>query len=157
MAFKPYKFNPIDDLGLDIPARNRKAAMEAAAEYLKEAMLDYIGDGKSPVANGKWTRSLTKAYLARKGEESSAGFANLELSGDFLDSLSVEADRNKIIIDVGDDQEGKAEAFLTGQYGSGDMRKDYRREFMPTKESGKKFKGDILSNLKKLLSEYEEE
>ncbi len=154
MAFKPYKFNPIDDLGLDIPARNRKAAMEAAAEYLKEAMLDYIGDGKSPVANGKWTRSLTKAYLARKGEESSAGFANLELSGDFLDSLSVEAEKNKIVIDVGEDQEGKAEGHITGLYGE-NAKKPRPRQFMPQKDG--KFNRDILSNLKKLLSEYEEE
>lgn len=154
MSVKKYKFNPIAEFGLDIPQRNKKAAMEAAAEYIKEAMLDYIGDGKTPVANGKWTRSLTKAYLARKGEESSVDFANLELSGDLLDSLMIEADGNQIIIDVPEEEKGKAEGHLTGLYGE-NAKKPRPRQFMP--QPGEKFRKEILSNLKKLLSDFEEE
>jgi hypothetical protein len=149
---KAYKFNPIKELDLEIPRSHRREAMEAAANYIREAMLDYIGEGKSPVSGGKWVRSLTKEYAKLKSEESSAGFANLELSGDLLDSLIVESTTNSITIDVPSDQEGKAEGHLTGVYG--DHSKSIRpRQFMP--QPGETFKRDILQGLKEILSEFE--
>jgi hypothetical protein len=153
--FKPYKFNPIDDLELNIPKANQREALEAAAEFLKEQMLDYIGEGKSPVDGGEWVRKLSPGYKAVKGEESSVNFANLELHGDFLDSLNVTVKGKSLVLDVGKDQYGKAEGHLTGQYGSGNMSKGPTpREFMPQGKG--EFKSKILADLKKLLEDYEE-
>jgi len=157
MAFEPYKFDPFEETGIEVPKNKRAEALEVVASFLKEQMLLYIGEGVSPLSQGKWKRGLTKDYKEIKGQESSATFANLELSGEFLSSLIVEPEKNKIIIDVAEDQEGKAEAFLTGQYGKGKMEDDYRREFMPTDDNGKSFKRDILKNIKEILQEYEEE
>lgn len=149
---KPYKFNPIKDLNLDIPRNKRKDALEAAADLIKTEMLDYIGEGKSPVSGGKWVRGLTKKYAELKSHESSADFANLELSGALLDSLTVDATSSSIIIDVGDDQKDKAEGHLSGLYG--EKSRIRPRQFMP--QDDQKFKRDILSKLRDLLSDYEE-
>jgi hypothetical protein len=149
---KPYRFNPIKELDLDIPKENRSDALEAAAEYIKELMLDYIGEGNSPVSGGKWVKGLTKQYLERKGQESSVDYANLELSGDLLDSLIVEANSRNIVIDVGDDQRDKAEGHLSGLYGKKSRIRP--RQFMP--QGDETFKRDIMNKLKDLLAEYEE-
>ena len=149
---KAYKFNPIKELDLDIPRDKQAEALAAAAEYLKEIMLDYIGEGKSPVSGGKWVRGLTKEYLKRKGEESSVDFANLELSGDLLDSLTVDTNGNKIVIDVADDQRDKAEGHLTGLYG--EKSRIRPRQFMPQGDG--EFKKDVMKKLRELLEEYED-
>lgn len=153
-GYKPFKFNPIKDLGLSIPKDRHEEALAAAAEYIKEAMLERIGNGESPVAGGKWVRGLTPDYKKAKGEFSSVKFANLEKEGTFLDSLDVSADSKRITVSVGEDQEGKAEGFLLGLYGA-NAKKEYKREFMPT--AGKTFKRDILAGIKDLLKEFEDD
>lgn len=149
---KPYKFNPIKDLDLQIPKDKRREALQAAADLIKTEMLDYIGEGKSPVSGGKWIRGLTKEYAKKKSEESSADFANLELSGDLLDSLSVEATSSSITIDVGSDQKNKAEGHLSGLYGEHSRIRP--RQFMP--QGDETFKRSIISKLKDLLSDFED-
>lgn len=149
---KPWKFKPLEELGIEIPRGARREALEAAAEYIRTAMLDYIGSGTSPVSGGKWVRSLTKEYAAKKGEESSAGFANLELSGDLLDSLTVEAiSGTTITVDVGSDERDKAEGHLTGLYGKNSRIRP--RQFMP--QDNQRLKKDILQGVKDILKEYE--
>lgn len=149
---KPYKFNPIKDLDLQIPKDKRREALQAAADLIKTEMLDYIGEGKSPVSGGKWIRGLTKEYAKKKSEESGADFANLELSGDLLDSLSVEATSSSITIDVGSDQKDKAEGHLSGLYGEHSRIRP--RQFMP--QGDETFKRSIISKLKDLLSDFED-
>jgi hypothetical protein len=151
--FKPYKLDVLNEFDISIPKSERRAALEAAADALKEAMLDYIGEGESPVSNGKWVRKLSKKYEEFKGELSSADFANLELTGEMLDSLSVEVEKNKLVIDVGSDQYGKAEGHITGEYGE-NWKKRYPRQFMPQGEQ--KFKRDILQQIKDALKEFED-
>jgi hypothetical protein len=151
MGFKKYSFNPIKELNLDIPKDKRQQALEEAAAFLKEQSLDYIAQGKSPVTGRKWA-GLSKEYKTKKSEESGVDFANLELHGDLLDSFSVEASGNKITLDVGDDQQGKAEGHITGIYGNSSKVKP--RKFMP--QPGEKFTGKIIEELKSLLKEYED-
>jgi len=152
-GYKPFKFNPIKDLGLNIPKDRREEALAVAAEYIKEQMLERIGKGESPVANGKWIKGLSTGYKQQKGEFSSVKFANLEKEGTFLDSLEVLSDEKKITVEVGEDQEGKAEAFLTGDYGGN--KTDKIRQFMP--QSGKTFRRDIMAGIKEILSEFEDD
>lgn len=149
---KAWKFKPLEELGIEIPRNARREALEAAADYIRTAMLDYIGEGKSPVSGGKWTRSLTKEYAEKKSSESSAGFANLELSGDLLDSLTVTAvSGNTISVDVSSEERGKAEGHLTGLYGKNSRIRP--RQFMPQGEE--RLKKDILQGVKDILKEYE--
>lgn len=152
--FKPYTFDPIAELDIEVPRNKRNAAREEVASYLKEALLEFIGDGRSPVSGGVWRKNLTPDYLKEKRKESGVRFANLELSGEMLDSLTVEVKRGKVVIDLAKDQYDKAEGHITGQYGAGNMKKDYRRQFVPQGEEG--FKRQIESNIKRILREYEE-
>lgn len=151
--FKPYKFNPIKDFDLDIPRNKRQEALEAAAEFLKEALLENIGQAKSPVSNGKWIKGLSPEYKKRKSEESSELFANLELSGSLLDGLSVEVEKNQIIFDLPEEEYGKAEGHITGEYGKF-SKKVKPRQFLP--QGTEKFRRDILSDVKEILREFED-
>lgn len=152
MTFKPYKFDPLKELEVSIPKENKREALEAAAEFLKTAMLEYIGEGKSPVSGGRWVKSLSKDYLKEKSEESSVTFANLEFSGHLLDNLNIDVSGSKLVIDVHPDDYGKAEGHITGKYGENSKEKP--RQFMP--QDGQTFKKNIMSDLKKVLKEFEE-
>lgn len=145
-----FEFDPFDATNTDKPRRPSRDVLEEAAELIKIEMLSYIGEGKSPLAGGLWKRSLSPEYRKRKAGESSATFANLELSGDLLDSLTVEPTRaGTILISIPDDQADKAEGNLLGSYGR-DPNPDNAREFMPHKD-GDTFKRPILAKLRNLL------
>lgn len=152
--FKPYRFDPIAELDVEIPRNARREAREAVASFLQEELLSYIGEGRSPVSGGAWRKKLTPGYLKEKEKESGVDFANLELSGDLLDSLSVEVRGTEVVLDVGKDQYGKAEGHITGQYGDGKMKADYRRQFLP--QGNEEFKREIQNNIKRILREFED-
>jgi hypothetical protein len=152
--FKPFTFDPISELEIEVPRNARRDAREAVASYLQEELLNYIGDARSPVSGGVWKRNLTPDYAKEKAHESGAKFANLELSGEMLDSLSVEVRGSKVVIDLGKDQYGKAEGHITGQYGDGKMKKDYRRQFIP--QGDESLKRSITANIKRILREFED-
>lgn len=153
--FKPFKFNPIAELDLDIPKRRQKEALREAADFLRTAMLDHIADAKSPVKGGTWKRGLSKEYAEIKEGESSSVFANLELTGQLLDNLTVEVKGESLVIDVDSADYGKAEGHITGQYGDGKMKGGVKpRQFMP--QRSEQFRPSILADLKKLLEDYEE-
>lgn len=150
-----FEFDPFDATDTDRPRRISRSLLNDAAELIKIEMLSYIGEGKSPLSGGRWKKSLSKGYKARKQEESDASFANLELTGDLLDSLSVEPTRRGTIkISIPDEQEPKAEGNLIGSYG-GSPNPNNAREFMPAPSLGidKPFKRQILQKLKSLLTE----
>lgn len=153
MAFKKFTFDPIKELDLNIPRKNRKDALEEAAAYLREVMLEYASEGKSVVSGGKWIKTLTPGYARKKGEESSVTFANLELSGHLLDNLGVDVSGRGLTIDVDPEDYGKAEGHLTGEYGKNSRIRP--RQFMP--QPGETFKSTILSDLKKILRDFEED
>lgn len=143
------------ETGVQVPKKNQKAALRDAAEYIKEQILSNCGDGKPSIENGKWIRGLKEPYKTKKGEESTANFANLELHGDFLDALKVKPQDGKVLIEIADkDQLGKAEGHLTGKYGKHSEIRP--REFMPHKR-GDKLTKDILEGVAEILRSHAEE
>lgn len=156
MAAKPYDFDPFKLTGVNVPKKNRADALEAAANFVKEKMLENTGAGKTSVAGGRWVKSLTPAYKKRKAEDSSVDFANLELHGDMLDSFEVDLSpksKNKLRIEVGSDQWDKAEGHLTGVYGKSSRERP--RQFMP--QGDEELSRDIVSGLREVLERYEDE
>ena len=153
---KPYKFNPIKDLNLDIPRNKRKDALEAAADLIKTEMLDYIGEGKSPVSGFGKFPGYSKNYKTFKKDHSSSSTVNLELTGEMLDALTVENIGSNINVYINGDEklQGKAEGNNIGTYGTSRTIEGKVRRFIPL--DGEKFKRDILSKLRDLLSDYEE-
>lgn len=152
---KAWKFNPIEELGIDIPRNQRREALEAAAEYIRTAMLDYIGEGKSPVQGFGKFPGYTKDYKATKGGSSSSSAVNLELSGDMLDALDARVSGSTINVNVygGGDLAGKAEGNNLGTYGQSSPIPGKVRRFIPLE--GEKLKKDILQGVKDILKEYE--
>lgn len=136
-----------------IPQDQRKDALEAAAEFIKEQMLSYIAEGESPVDGGKWRKELTEKYAEIKDKLSSSNFANMELSGELLDSLEFLANSRSISIVVPSDQAGKAEGNLIGSYGQDKPRPKYAREFMPYKKN-QQLRDEILQGVDEILDRY---
>jgi len=148
-----YEFDPLK--GSDVPKKEKPKALEEIAQFVKEQVLSYIGDGKSPVSGGNWKKSLTKEYKKIKGQESSVNFANLELSGDLLDALDVVVKSNgKLSLEVSGDQAGKAEGNNIGSYGRDPNPKNARR-FIPL--SGETLKKQIVDGIKDIIQDYEKD
>ena len=147
--------NVFKDLGLNIPPENRKEALAAAADFIKEQILSRSAEGKTSVAGGRWKRSLSKEYREKKEAETGEGVANMELSGEMLDALEVMPEGDKIRIEVGGDQVDKAEGNLLGSYG-GSPDPEKAREFMPHVR-GQKLHRQILDGLAELLQDYVED
>jgi hypothetical protein len=151
-----FEFDPFDAAGMEPPSgkRDLKAALREIGEYVRDELLQYYGDGKSPAMSGEWKKKLTKEYKARKALESSSGFANMELSGDMLDALEFEVTSDgKIKIGWFDsEQAAKAEGHQTGYKGHPTITDGPRRQLLP--EKGGSFRKDIVSGMKEIASEF---
>jgi hypothetical protein len=149
-----FVFDPFEETGIDVPRGARAQAKADVAEYVKEQVLGYIGDGRSPVAGGPWKGSYTRAYKREKAKQSSAGTVNLEFSGEMLDALDVvNKGGTKLEIKVGGDQSGKAEGNNIGSYGRGPNESKARR-FIPIGDET--FRREIWKGVKNILKEYED-
>lgn len=153
MAGEPtYIFDPFKETGVDVPAENRREALEAAADYVKEQILLFSGEGKTSVAGGLWKRGLSPEYKEEKAEESSVTYSNVELTGDMMDALEVEPEGERLRVEITGDQRDKAEGNLLGSYGR-EPNEDKAREFMPHKR-GQHFRKEIIDGLRELLESY---
>lgn len=156
MSFKVlYEFNPFDEVNVDKPSskRDAKSALQEIASYVKDELLQYYGDGESPVARGKWKRKLSKEYEKLKDEVSGVGFSNMELYGDMLDSLDYKIQGDKIIIGwFGGDQAAKAYGHQTGYEGHPTIKNGPVRQLLPN--DGQKLKPDIREGMKQIAKEF---
>lgn len=151
-----YKFDPFKKTGLSIESgTNRKQALKAVAEYVKEQALSYIGDGTSPISGGKWKRTLSPDYKARKAEVSSVTFSNLELFGDMLDALDAKVSGSSIEYGIPESspQAEKADGNNRGTYGASNRRnRSKAREFIPVGDQT--FKADIWDGIKEIIKDH---
>ena len=150
MAIKKvaFEFDPFKRSG--VTPKDKKKGLKRAADFIKEQVLEKIGEGTSPVKDGKWKRSLSKSYLKKKKKESSASFANLELSGDLLDELAVKSvSGNKLSLEVSGDQAPKADGNNRGTYGKQRANKSNAREFIPKR--GQTLDDDIWEGVARVL------
>lgn len=150
-----YTFDPFKLTGVNVPRSRREDALDAVANYLKESALSEIGASRSPVSGGPWKSSLSPEYKKVKGQESSTVKPNLELHGDLLDALDVNAvSMNRIFYGVSGDQAGKAEGNNIGSYGR-EPDEGKARRFIPL--DGEKFKKPIVDGMRAILREFEDE
>lgn len=156
MSYKPFEFDPFKVAGVDpdtIPRKDRGPVLREVATFVKEQVLSNTAAGEPSVEGGKWKRKLSPEYKdGRKKEESSVTYANLELTGEMMDSFDarVNVGAGTITLQVGKDQEDKADGNLTGSYGKG--RPDYSRarEFMPHRK-GQKLSDEIVAGIKEII------
>ena len=142
-----YKFNPEDLTGLKIPKDASKETREQIAQAVHEFILDYVGQGKTPVAGGSWKRTLSKEYLKIKKEESGVSFANMELTGDMLDALEVVVSGKNIEVRIQGEEAGKADGHNNF---SGDSKLP-TRSFIPNAGKNQTFKRPIIDEMKNII------
>lgn len=148
-----YEFDPFKLAGVDPPKGAVRAAKEDIANFVKEQVLSYIGQGESPVEDGEWKKKLSPEYAKKKKAVSSSVFANMELTGDMLDALDVVSKRGtSLSLQItGKKQIAKADGHNNFS-GKSDLPE---RDFIP--KSGKTFKEDIIAGIRDIIENYEED
>lgn len=148
-----YEFN-IMDYGIDIPKDSLDDAREAVAEFVRDKVLQYVGDGESPVSGEGNFKRLKKNYKKIKEQVSGTDEPNLELYGDMLDSLTVRVNKNRLTLLVDDSsQKGKSEGH--NQFTTSGPPGLVKRRFIPDEDQ--KFKRDIEDGIVEILTEYGEQ
>lgn len=150
-----YEFDPFELAGVDAPkGRARDRALNEIAEFVKTETLSYVGEGRSPVQGGAWKRSLSPEYKARKKAEGGSSFANLELSGDLLDSVDVVQKRgNTLSLQVSGSEAAKADGHNNFS-GNSELPP---REFIPNASKGQTFRREIIQGIRQIAEEFNDE
>lgn len=156
-TYKPgllrYVFDPFENV--EIKSKQLKAeAMDEVADYIKEAILSFVGEGKSPVSGYGSFKALSKDYKAFKSEHSGSTDPNLELFGDMLDALEVRTSKDGIVVEITDkDQAEKADGHnqLTGR--ENPVVSLPMRRFIPAADEN--FNRLIQRGIDQILSKYE--
>lgn len=130
----------------DVPKSDRPQVLSDIADYLLEAALDDIGEGRSPVYGSKWP-ALSKVYKKHKLEEGSKPIANLELSGDLLDALEAKVTGKSAITYGITDSSQTAKADGHNNL-SGDSKLPLRR-FVPG--PGETFRSGIMNQIQQII------
>lgn len=128
-----------------------KQTLEEVGGYLVEQILENCGRAKTSVANGAWKSSLSPAYKKRKGDQSSSLIANMELTGDMLDSLTFKTNGKKIEIGIFDYNEAQKADNHNKFSGASKGTNVPQRQFIPRK--GEKFSRDILSEINQIIED----
>lgn len=136
----------------------KQKATNDVADYLENAILDYVRDGKSPVAGERknFIPLQSKEYKKKKLKIAGNTKANLELEGDLLDDFSVNVEKTgKIVIGYDDDASQETLGKADGHNNFSGKSKLPRRRFIPSKKQ--KFRDKIERDIKEIIAEYEDD
>lgn len=140
---------------------DKKSALEEVGEYLRDSILDSLGDAETPVQGGSYKATLSDPYKKIKAKISGSKDANLELFGDMLDALDYNINPRKGTVTVGifdDEQAEKAYGHNTGFKGHPNPKmrgNKNKRQFIPN--SKQKFKEEIMNGIDRILKDYASE
>jgi hypothetical protein len=143
---------------VDVPSNTTKPkdeVLDEIGQYLVDSILDYVGEGKSPVSGYPSFKKLSAEYA--KNMKAGDDNPNLDLTGSMLDSLGFRVSGDTINIGIfgGSADKTKAFAHNTGFEGHPVLEsKSLIRRFIPDDESGEVFKKDILSGVDRILDEH---
>jgi hypothetical protein len=132
-------------IDLDLPSSLSKSdgdeIKKEVGDFILVSVLDYVGDGKSPVS-GRAFKQLSKEYAEE--EKGGRRLANLELDGDMLRSLTYEVTNSGIEFGIFDSTQAP-KAF---NHNEGDTLP--KRQFIP--EDKQKFVGDIEKGIREIVN-----
>ena len=132
---------------LKLPESVKSQIKNDIGDYLVESIISAAGDSKSPVAGGAWKKALSDSYKKQKVAQGLPGVANMEESGDLLDSLTYKTTDSGIDIGWFGSEAGKADGHNNF---SGDSPLP-RRQTLP--DEGQKFSSEIQKNIEKIISD----
>jgi hypothetical protein len=147
--FLQYVFDPFE--GYSVPKELKKEAAQEIAQYLKEAVLVYVGEQRSPVAGYGAFKDLSDEYAEKKEDEGYTPEPNLEATGDMLAALDTRAYANgEVALYIKGEEAEKADGHnkLTG-------RKNKAlplRRFIPDEKET--FVEEILTDIRNIVETY---
>lgn len=147
-----FDFDPFELAGVAPPKKkaDADAARKEIAKVIEERVIEYCGDGKSPVEGGSWKRSLSKDYKKRKTAQGGNPYADMILDGDMLQALEVRAKGTRLELGVyGSKEAAKAD----GHNNFSGKSSLPAREFIP--REGGTFKRAIISEIKEIALRYQ--
>lgn len=141
-----FEFNPFKQLGVELPeGADKRAVLEEAAEFVREKVLEYMGNQVSPVAGHGRFPALSKDYKERKVQLGGSPVPNLELFGDLKDAIQVYVTGNRIGVKITGKEAKKADGHCNH---SGDSELPLRR-FVP--DEGETWKKAILDGAARII------
>ena len=145
-----FKFNPFRDV--KVASSKKPQARAAIQKFVKKEVLSRTSEGKSPVAKGKWKKSLTPDYKRTKGKKGGSSFSDIRLSGDLTSALDVTKQKNfRLSLQVSGKQAGKADGNNRGTYGRSKPTSK-KREFIP--KSNQTFNQGIWDGINKIAKKF---
>lgn len=143
-----FEFNPFKQLGVELPeGADKRDALEGAAEFLREKVIEYMGQGNSPVAGYRKFPALSKDYKREKVSQGGAPIPNLELAGDLKDAIEVYVKGNRIGLKITGKEGKKADGHCNH---SGESELPLRR-FVPDSEEDETWKKSILQGIGRII------
>lgn len=144
-----YEFDPFDIVGMDralVDPDRLDEVMHEIQNFVKESVLLDVAEQLSPV-NGRNFPQLSPEYKHHKEDEGGTPVPNLELTGQLMSSVVVDMSGDKLLLTVGDDQQGKADGHNNF---SGDSKLPLRR-FIPNANDGETFRPKIRDGIREII------
>lgn len=136
-----------------ITSRDKREAKQVIADLVKEEILSYVAETKSPVDGHGVFEKLSKDYAKKKKESGRPGKPDLVFYGDMLEALEVTPlPGSKVRVTFSEREQGeKAEGHCQHLKKSRDRGLPMRR-FIPAR--GEVFKSEIMGKIEDTLGLY---
>lgn len=146
-----FDFDPLDYVKTDkkVSRGIRDDILDQVADYVLESVLVALGNSQSPVT-GRDFKALSEEYAKDKRARGGTPVANLLMSGDLYDSITVKRVKNKLRLTVeGDEEQAKAD----GHNNFSGKSKLPRRPFIPNESKGEDFDKEIREGIATIVEE----
>lgn len=132
------------DLDFELPTDAKEELKESLGEFIKEQVLLRVGEVSSPVS-GESFPALSSKYKKKKASEGLTPKANLEASGNMLDSLDYRVTKDGIEIGIFGGLAPQAD----GHNNFSGKSQIPQRRFLPAE--GQQFKQDIQREIDRMI------
>ena len=140
-----FTFDPFETTGTEIGNGKKADVLDEACDYLREEVIRYMSEQKSPVAGHGSFPALSKEYAKVKKAAGHPAIPNLEFDGALKDAIKTYPKGNKLVIEVTGSEGAKADGHCNH---SGDSDLPLRR-FIPA--DGEKFKRPIIEGIARII------
>lgn len=136
-----------------IPRKDRKKAAKKIADLIRNQILDYTAQARSPVQGGQYTSNLTNdKYREFKKKTKKTTKADLRLKESMLNSLKSRVSGSKITIEI---KGSKQDVLKASGHNKGDYNGGVKRQFLPDDSKGESLKNPIQRKIKSILESYQ--
>lgn len=125
----------------------REEIANEVGEYLIEQITMSVNELSSPIAGGKFKKTLSQKYKDKKQSEGGVPFANLQVTGEMLDSLNFKVNSKGLDIGVYGPAAERADGH-NNLSGESDLP---QRRFLP--DIDQKFKDEIQTEINNIIED----